>query len=148
MVSKTRQQRQKNKRKVAANGGVMPQVVPSEKKSIHLKKTRPNMKGKHKIRLGMESADIYEGFEEKKGVLWKCQACGRLSRVVGYCLPCTSGIKPKAHSGLMMSRDGPQVLKKQLLKGAADQPVAKSKLASAKKSKDSSAKKLRFKKKH
>lgn len=152
MVSKTRQQRQKKKAKIAANDGVLPPVIPTPKKSIHLKKTRPNMKGKDKIRLGMESADIYEGFEDRKGVLWRCQSCGRNSRVVGFCLQCASGIKDKPHAGLMMSRDGAaEELKKQMKKvGSASGPV-KSKLASssAKKDKDASAKKkLRFKKKH
>ncbi|CUF19852.1 Hypothetical protein, putative [Bodo saltans] len=151
MVSKTRQQRQKKKAKMAANGGVLPQVIPTPKKSIHEKKTRPHMKGKDKIRLGLESPDIYEGFEDKKGVLWKCQTCGRSSRVVGFCLQCTSGVKAKSHAGLMMSRDGAsEELKKQLQKVASGTMPSRAKLATtAKKDKDAGAKKkLRFKKKH
>jgi hypothetical protein len=99
----------------------------------------------------MESPDIYEGFDDKKGVLWKCQSCGRNSRVVGFCLQCTSGVKAKAHSGLMMSRDGvAEEVKKQLQKVASGTMPSRSKLATtAKKDKDDGAKKkLRFKKKH
>jgi hypothetical protein len=105
MVSKTRQQRQKKKATLQANGGVMPTVVPSQPKSIHLKKTRPKMKGKNKIRLGLESPiDIYNGFDDRKGVLWTCPKCGKECRVVGFCVDCASGVKSKTHTGRLMSR--------------------------------------------
>lgn len=149
MVSKTRKQRQKTKAKLQANNGVLPPVIPTARKSVHLKKTRPNMKGKQKIRLGLESADIYEGFEEKKGVTWKCQTCGRTSRVVGLCLTCQAGIQPKEHTGLNMNRDA---VKKQIAKQVADTKVKHGSAvlgSAAKKSKGVDAKKkLRFKKKH
>ena len=148
MVSKTRKQRQKTKAKLQANNGVLPPVIPAERKSIHLKKVRPNLKGKHKIRLGLESPDIYEGFDEKKGVLWKCQTCGRSSRVVGLCLTCQAGIQPKDHAGLNMNRDA---AKKQIAKQVTDSKKSAGTAvlgSAAKKSKGVDAKKkLRFKKK-
>ncbi|KPA85017.1 hypothetical protein ABB37_01444 [Leptomonas pyrrhocoris] len=105
MVSKTRKQRQKKKVTLQANGGVMPTVVPSTPKSIHLKKTRPKMKGKNKIRLGLASPiDIYNGFDDRKGVLWTCPTCGKECRVVGFCVDCASGVKSKLHTGRLMSR--------------------------------------------
>ncbi|KPI85890.1 hypothetical protein ABL78_5071 [Leptomonas seymouri] len=105
MVSKTRQQRQKKKATLQANGGVLPTVVPSVPKSIHLKKTRPKMKGKNKIRLGLESPiDIYNGFDDRKGVLWTCPTCGKECRVMGFCVDCASGVKSKTHTGRLMSR--------------------------------------------
>mmetsp|Transcript_56786 Transcript_56786/g.65060 ORF Transcript_56786/g.65060 Transcript_56786/m.65060 type:complete len:153 (+) Transcript_56786:39-497(+) len=152
MVSKTRQQRQKNKAKLAANHGVMPAVVPSERKSVQLKKTRPNMKGKQKVRLGLESPiDIYEGFDEKKGVLWKCQVCGKTSRVVGFCLECSTGVKAKEHSGPMMSRDGAAASKRIASKVSGETGATKKSAASASGKKaplQSTKKKLKFKKKH
>lgn len=106
MVSKTRKQRQKKSEALRVHGGVLPPVVPSEPKSIHLKKTRPNMKGKKKIRLGLESpVDIYGGFEDRKGVLWTCPQCNKECRVVGYCVDCASGVKSKVHTGHLMSRN-------------------------------------------
>lgn len=88
-----------------ANGGALPAVEPSQPKSIHLKKTRPNMKGKKKIRLGLESpVDIYTGFEDKKGVLWRCPVCSKEGRVVGFCSDCATGIKAKMHTGFLMGR--------------------------------------------
>eukprot|EP00796_Vickermania_ingenoplastis_P002025 gene2025-1215_t len=105
MVSKTRKQRQKKSEALREHGGVLPAAVPSQPKSIHLKKTRPNMKGKKKIRLGLESpVDIYTGFEDRKGVLWRCPTCKKECRVVGYCVDCASGVKSKKHTGLLMSR--------------------------------------------
>ncbi|CBH18729.1 uncharacterized protein TEOVI_000501100 [Trypanosoma equiperdum] len=105
MVSKTRRQRQKRKSAMDANGGVLPPVIPSERKSVHLKKTRPKMKGKMKIRLGHESpVDIYEGFEERKGVLWRCPTCTKECRVMGFCVDCASGRKSRVHTGVTMSR--------------------------------------------
>jgi hypothetical protein len=83
MVSKSRKQRQ---RLIAAEGQA-PQPV-SEKKSVHLKKVRQHVRHKHKIRLGMTSADIYEGFEDKAGVKWRCQTCGLEGRVIGFCSHC------------------------------------------------------------
>ncbi|CCW60290.1 unnamed protein product [Phytomonas sp. EM1] len=105
MVSKTRKQHQKRKDTLRLNGGVLPPVVPSEPKSVHLKKTRPKMKGKMKIRLGLECpTDIYTGFEDQKGVLWRCPTCSRECRVVGFCVSCATGVQPKKHSGTLMSR--------------------------------------------
>ncbi|CBZ29766.1 conserved hypothetical protein [Leishmania mexicana MHOM/GT/2001/U1103] len=105
MVSKTRKQRQKKKVAMQANGGVLPPVVPSVPKSVHLKKTRPNMKGKMKIRLGLESPiDIYSGFEERKGVLWRCPTCAKACRVLGFCVDCASGVKSKSHAGQLIGR--------------------------------------------
>ncbi|XQJ29911.1 hypothetical protein NXY56_005974 [Leishmania guyanensis] len=105
MVSKTRKQRQKKKATMQANGGVLPLVVPSVPTSVHLKKTRPSMKGKMKIRLGLESPiDIYNGFDERKGVLWRCPSCGKECRVVGFCVDCASGVKSKTHTGQLMRR--------------------------------------------
>ncbi|KAL7699637.1 hypothetical protein N2W54_005768 [Lotmaria passim] len=105
MVSKTRQQRQKKKATLQANGGVMPTIMPSVPKSVHLKKTRPKMKGKKKIRLGLESPiDIYSGFDDRKGVLWTCPTCGKECRVVGFCVDCASGVKSRTHTGRLMSR--------------------------------------------
>ena len=85
MVSKSRKQAQKKKAKV----GQAPEPV-AEKKSIHLKKTRPHMRHKHKIRMGHTSADIYEGFEDKSGVKWVCQTCGKVGHVIGYCASCAA----------------------------------------------------------
>lgn len=97
MVSKTRKQRMKKKETLAANGGVMPAVVPSVPKSIHLKKTRPHMKGKKKIRLGLDSpVDIYTGFEDKKGVLWRCPKCRKECRAMGFCVDCATGVKHRS----------------------------------------------------
>lgn len=105
MVSKTHKQRQKKKETLRVNGGVMPVVVPSEPKSIHLKKTRPNLKGKKKIRLGLESPiDIYTGFEDVKGVHWRCPTCQKECRVMGFCVDCASGTKSKKHVGMLMAR--------------------------------------------
>lgn len=105
MVSKTHKQRMKKRLVLQQNGGVLPPTVPSEPKSIHLKKTRPHMKGKRKIRLGLECpVDIYSGFEDKKGVLWRCPTCQRECRVVGYCVDCATGVKSKAHTGTLMAR--------------------------------------------
>ncbi|KAG5494931.1 hypothetical protein JIQ42_02547 [Leishmania sp. Namibia] len=105
MVSKTRKQRQKKKATLRVNGGILPPVVPSVPKSVHLKKTRPHMKGKLKIRLGLESpVDIYNGFEERKGVLWRCPNCAKECRVVGFCVDCASGVKSKTHTGRLMGR--------------------------------------------
>jgi hypothetical protein len=99
MVSKTRKQQQKRAAKISENGGAMPPSIPSEKKSVHLKKTRPNMKRKMKWRLGLDSpTDIYEGFEDRKGVLWQCPQCGRKCRVTGFCTECATGVKSKAAS--------------------------------------------------
>ncbi|KAG5495688.1 hypothetical protein GH5_03353 [Leishmania sp. Ghana 2012 LV757] len=105
MVSKTRKQRQTKKATLRVNGGVLPPVVPSVPKSVHLKRTRPHMKGKLKIRLGLESpVDIYNGFEERKGVLWRCPNCAKECRVVGFCVDCASGVKSKTHTGQLMGR--------------------------------------------
>ncbi|KAG5496434.1 hypothetical protein JKF63_02736 [Porcisia hertigi] len=105
MVSKTHKQRQKKKATMQANGGILPPVVPSVPKSVHLKNTRPKMKGKKKIRLGLESpVDIYNGFEERKGVLWRCPSCAKECRVVGFCVDCASGVKSKTHTGPLMRR--------------------------------------------
>ncbi|CAC9528411.1 hypothetical protein conserved [Leishmania donovani] len=105
MVSKTRRQRQKKKATMQANGGVLPPVLPSVPKSVHLKKTRPNMKGKMKIRLGLESPiDIYNGFEERKGVLWRCPTCAKACRVVGFCVDCASGVKSKSPAGQLIGK--------------------------------------------
>ena len=79
----------KKKEALQANGGVPPPVVPTPRKCVHEKKTRPNMKGKHKIRMGMQSADIYEGFEDKKGVAWTCPNCNKVCRTVGFCVACS-----------------------------------------------------------
>ncbi len=75
---------------MAANGGTLPTVEPLSKKPLDEKKTRPNMHSKHKIRMGMTSADIYEGFEErsKKGTQWTCPKCQKLCRTVGFCVTC------------------------------------------------------------
>lgn len=108
MVSKTRQQRQKKSENMRANGGVLPPVVPSQPKSIHLKKTRPNMKSKQKVRLGLDSPiDIYGGFENKKGVLWQCPKCKKECRTQGFCVDCATGVTSKVHTGVLMSRDNP-----------------------------------------
>ncbi|KEG15593.1 hypothetical protein DQ04_00031270 [Trypanosoma grayi] len=105
MVSKTRRQRQRRKEVLETNGGVLPPVVPAEPKSVHLKKTRPRMKSKMKIRLGHECpVDIYEAFEERKGVLWRCPSCEKECRVVGFCVDCASGTKSRVHKGVLMSR--------------------------------------------
>ena len=85
----------KLKAKLDNNHGLVPSVTPTPRKSIHLKKTRPNMKGKHKIRMGHESPDIYEGFDDVKGVKWVCPTCRRSCRVVGYCIDCASGKQHK-----------------------------------------------------
>ncbi|KAK7198478.1 hypothetical protein NESM_000808100 [Novymonas esmeraldas] len=105
MVSKTRKQRQKKVATMQAHGGVLPPVVPCVPKSVHLKKTRPKMKGKMKVRLGLESPiDIYNGFDERRGVLWRCPGCSKDCRVVGFCVDCASGVKSKAHTGRLMGR--------------------------------------------
>ena len=88
MVSKSRAQKQKKAAKIA-EGNTAPRVA-DEKKSIHLKKVRPKLQHKHKIRLGMTSADIYEGFEDRKGVDWKCPSCGHVGRTVNFCIKCVS----------------------------------------------------------
>ncbi|RNF27540.1 uncharacterized protein Tco025E_00190 [Trypanosoma conorhini] len=106
MVSKTRRQRQRRKAVLEANDGVLPPVVPAVPKSVHLKNTRPKMKSKMKIRLGHESlVDIYEGFEDRKGVLWHCPKCQKECRVVGFCVDCATGIKSKTHTGVLMARN-------------------------------------------
>ena len=89
MVSKSRKQRQV-KRAKRISGNTEPTPI-STGKSIHLKKVRPNMKGKMKIRLGHQSADIYEGFENSKQVNWSCPTCGTVCRVVGFCVKCEAG---------------------------------------------------------
>ncbi|GET91709.1 hypothetical protein, conserved [Leishmania tarentolae] len=105
MVSKTRKQRQKKKATIQMNGGILPPVVPSVPKSVQLKKTRPNMKSKMKIRLGLECpVDIYNGFEERKGVLWRCPTCAKACRVVGFCVDCATGVKSKSHGGQLVER--------------------------------------------
>ncbi|KAG8340081.1 hypothetical protein ERJ75_001653900 [Trypanosoma vivax] len=105
MVSKTKRQRQRRKRVLEENGGVPPPVVPSERKHISLKKTRPRMKSKAKIRLGHECPiNIYDGFEERKGVLWRCPKCSKECRVVGFCVDCATGKKSRSHTGVTMSR--------------------------------------------
>ncbi|EAN89586.1 hypothetical protein C3747_120g613c [Trypanosoma cruzi] len=105
MVSKTRRQRQRRKAVLEANDGVLPPVLPAVPKSVHLKKTRPKMKSKMKIRLGHESrVDIYEGFEDHKGVLWNCPNCQRECRVVGFCVDCATGTRSKTHTGVLMAR--------------------------------------------
>ncbi|KAH9578606.1 hypothetical protein LSM04_000492 [Trypanosoma melophagium] len=105
MVSKTRRQRQRRGQLLAENGGVLPPVVPAERKSVHLKRTRPKMKGKMKIRLGHESpVDVYDGFDERRGVLWRCPNCTKECRVVGFCIDCASGTKSRTHTGVLMSR--------------------------------------------
>ena len=85
MPSKTRQQRQKKK----ANAGKPPRPADT-KKSIHEKKNRGNVNGKMKFRLGMTSLDIYEGFEDKKGVNWKCPKCSTVGHTVGFCIKCSA----------------------------------------------------------
>ncbi len=85
MVSKSRKQAMRKQEK--QRSGEAPEAV-SERKSIHLKKTRPHMRHKHKIRLGHTSADIYEGFEDKSGVKWVCKTCGRVGHVIGFCSKC------------------------------------------------------------
>lgn len=94
MPSKTRIQRQKKKAKLAA--GITAPTQLKKPKSIHEKKTLPNMKGKMKIRRGHQSADIYEGFENKKGVLWTCPTCEKTCHVVGYCAHCNTTSTGKA----------------------------------------------------
>ncbi|CAD2215969.1 hypothetical protein AGDE_00942 [Angomonas deanei] len=107
MVSKTHKQRQKKKEILQQNGGTLPAVVPSIPKSIHLKKTRPKMKGKKKIRLGLESpVDIYEGIEDKKGVAWTCPTCKRRGRVLGFCVVCATGKEIKKHSSGRLLESG------------------------------------------
>ena len=86
MVSKTRKTKMRKERK-AASGDLKPRPA-DPKKSIHLKKVRPKLQHKDKIRLGMTSTDIYEGFEDKKGVSWTCTKCGRAGRVQGFCVAC------------------------------------------------------------
>lgn len=93
MVSKTMKQRQKKLLKMKQNGGTMPPPpVPQAKKPVDQKKSRPNWKGKMKIRYGMTSSDVYEGFEDLSGVQWRCPQCGKLCRVVGFCADCASGV--------------------------------------------------------
>ena len=87
MVSKTRKTKMRKARK-AASGDNTPRPA-DPKKSIHLKRTRPHLQHKHKIRLGMTSTDIYEGFEDRDGVNWRCKKCGRLGRTVGFCVACS-----------------------------------------------------------
>ena len=86
MVSKSRKQRQVKVHK-RLSGDTEP-VPVSTGKSVHLKKTRPNMKRKMKVRMGHESADIYDGFENSKQIDWKCPHCARACRVVGFCVSC------------------------------------------------------------
>eukprot|EP00758_Cryptobia_borreli_P003098 Tbor_TRINITY_DN3525_c0_g1::TRINITY_DN3525_c0_g1_i1::g.2973::m.2973 len=118
MVSKTRKQRSIKGQKMAANGGVMPNVFPSPKKSIHEKKTRPKMKAKMKIRLGYESSDIYEGFEDQKGVNWQCPTCGVRCRTVGYCVDCATGrVRATAEEGTKKKDAGAVVSSKPVKKG-------------------------------
>lgn len=113
MVSKTRKQRQKKMTLLEENGGVLPIVTPSQPTSIHTKKTRPHLKSKQKIRLGLDSpVDIYEGFDDQKGVLWRCPKCQKECRVVGFCVDCATGVKSSIHSGLLMSRHAPASAKK------------------------------------
>lgn len=113
MVSKTRKQRQKKATLLEENGGVLPLVTPSQPASIHTKKTRPHMKSKQKIRLGHDCpVNIYEGFEDHKGVLWRCPNCKKECRVVGFCVDCATGVKSSVHSGITMSRNAPGSAKK------------------------------------
>lgn len=86
MVSKSRKQRQVKQQKKMM-GETEPRPI-STGKSVHLKKVRPNMKGKMKVRMGHESLDIYEGFENTKQVNWTCPTCQRVGRVVGFCIQC------------------------------------------------------------
>ena len=90
MATKTRKQKMRRATAALANGGVVPTVTPTPRKSVHDKKTRPNMKARHKHRLGLESPDIYEGFEEKcaAGAQWVCPKCTTPGRVIGYCVRC------------------------------------------------------------
>ncbi|EPY30894.1 hypothetical protein STCU_03644 [Strigomonas culicis] len=133
MVSKTRKQRQKKKELLREHGGTLPPVVPQQPKSIHLKKTRPRMKGKKKIRLGLECpVDIYEGFDEKEGVVWHCPKCSRQCRTIGFCVACATGKTFKQHTGLTMSR-----------KAARSTPVASTATAAKK----AAVKKLKAKRK-
>lgn len=90
MVSKSRKQRQKK----IAKQGEAPQPV-AERKSVHLKKVRPHMRHKHKIRMGHQSADIYEGFEDKAGVSWTCPSCGAKGHVIGFCSKCSHTIETR-----------------------------------------------------
>lgn len=113
MVSKTRKQRQKKAVLLKENGGVLPLVVPSQPTSIHTKSTRPRMKSKQKIRLGHDCpVNIYDGFEDQKGVLWRCPKCQKECRVVGFCVDCASGVKSSVHTGITMSRNAPGFSKK------------------------------------
>jgi hypothetical protein len=86
MVSKSRKQRQVQKNKKLAGDNEPRQI--STGKSVHLKKVRPNMKSKMKIRMGHESSDIYDGFENSKQVNWRCPTCNQVGRVVGFCVQC------------------------------------------------------------
>ena len=122
MVSKTRKQKQKIKSKLASNDGVMPIVLPQIPKSIHDKKKRPNLKGKKKIRLGLESKDIYEGFDEVRGVAWVCPTCKKRCRVVGYCVECITGVRRQQHplqpsdGKKKVAKKGPLQSQKEILK--------------------------------
>eukprot|EP00658_Telonema_sp_P-2_P050557 TRINITY_DN38580_c0_g1_i1.p2 TRINITY_DN38580_c0_g1~~TRINITY_DN38580_c0_g1_i1.p2 ORF type:complete len:130 (+),score=51.65 TRINITY_DN38580_c0_g1_i1:122-511(+) len=47
---------------------------------------------KMKVRMGLECPiDIYEGFDEQKGVRWVCPTCHATCRVVGNCMACATG---------------------------------------------------------
>eukprot|EP00744_Colponema_vietnamica_P018609 GILI01026263.1.p1 GENE.GILI01026263.1~~GILI01026263.1.p1 ORF type:complete len:133 (-),score=36.57 GILI01026263.1:78-476(-) len=130
MVSKTRKQRQRIKSATAANGGSRPPAQePKKKKSVHEKKTRPAMKRKLKWRLGLESSDIYEGFEERsKGGIWVCPNCRAQCRVVGYCVDCATGVArtpaeqasqlKKAVAAVIAKKATPALNKKKLIKKA------------------------------
>jgi hypothetical protein len=125
MVSKTRKQVMKLKAKLEQNHGLVPSVTPTPRKSVHLKKVRPNMKGKHKIRMGHESADIYEGFEEgSNAVKWVCPTCRRQCRVVGFCVECVSGKKHKRQADGTSSKTAAAAAKEKAAKKA---PLASAK---------------------
>ena len=97
MVSKSRKQRQVKQQKKMM-GETEPRQITTGK-SVHLKKNRPNMKRKMKVRMGHESLDIYDGFENTKQVNWKCPNCGKIGRVVGFCIFCEAAkISPSGNT--------------------------------------------------
>lgn len=91
MVSKTKRQRSQDA--IKRSLGIVGALPPMPKKSIHEKKVRPNMKGKHKIRLGHQSADIYEGFDAKLPQSLQCRDCHRVIRTIGFCAFCSVAAK-------------------------------------------------------
>ena len=47
----------------------------------------------------LSSEDIYEGFENSKQVNWKCPNCGKVGRVVGFCIFCEAAkISPSGNT--------------------------------------------------